>query len=223
MRIIYENDEGGVSVIIPSDKSNVKFLTPTAAPKKGASAKEATIKLKRIEAEKYLTDSLMKEKEKLPLISKPNSDTVIIKEVKIFKWHLWDIAIPITDEIWVRYVAMKDVPEGKPFEIVATSEIPSDRIFRNAWGKNGVKIKIDMPKARLIQMDKIRETRNRELDKSDKQVLKKLGIGEEIFTLETKRQALRDIPQTFDLSGYKTPETLKAAWPDDLPHSKSFD
>ena len=29
--------------------------------------------------------------------------------------------------------AAKDVPEGKPFQIVDESEIPSDRTFRNAW------------------------------------------------------------------------------------------
>jgi hypothetical protein len=29
--------------------------------------------------------------------------------------------------------AMKDIPEGKPYKIVDTSEIPEDRTFRNAW------------------------------------------------------------------------------------------
>jgi len=29
--------------------------------------------------------------------------------------------------------AIKDVPAGKPYEIVDVSEIPSDRTFRNAW------------------------------------------------------------------------------------------
>jgi len=30
-------------------------------------------------------------------------------------------------------LATKDVPSGKPYKIVDVSEIPSDRIFRNAW------------------------------------------------------------------------------------------
>ena len=30
-------------------------------------------------------------------------------------------------------IAAKDVPEGKPFKIVDVSEIPTDRLFRNAW------------------------------------------------------------------------------------------
>lgn len=30
-------------------------------------------------------------------------------------------------------VAMKDIPAGKPYEVVDVSEIPSDRTFRGAW------------------------------------------------------------------------------------------
>jgi hypothetical protein len=29
--------------------------------------------------------------------------------------------------------AMKDIPAGKPYQIVDVSEIPSDRTFRGAW------------------------------------------------------------------------------------------
>lgn len=58
-RIIYENDEGGVSIIVPS---------PEALEKYGLQA-----------------------------------------------------------------IALKDVPEGKPFKIVSVADIPSDRTFRNAW------------------------------------------------------------------------------------------
>ena len=30
-------------------------------------------------------------------------------------------------------IAAKNVPEGKPFKIVDVSDIPTDRLFRNAW------------------------------------------------------------------------------------------
>jgi hypothetical protein len=33
----------------------------------------------------------------------------------------------------IEELAAKDVPEGKPYKIVATEDIPSDRTFRNAW------------------------------------------------------------------------------------------
>ena len=30
-------------------------------------------------------------------------------------------------------IAAKDVPEGKPFKIIDTADVPTDRTFRNAW------------------------------------------------------------------------------------------
>jgi hypothetical protein len=30
-------------------------------------------------------------------------------------------------------LAMKDIPEGKPYKIVDITDIPSDRTFRDAW------------------------------------------------------------------------------------------
>jgi len=33
----------------------------------------------------------------------------------------------------IEEIAAKDVPSGKPFKIIDTSDIPTDRTFRNAW------------------------------------------------------------------------------------------
>ena len=33
----------------------------------------------------------------------------------------------------IEALAAKDVPTGKPFKIIATEDVPSDRTFRNAW------------------------------------------------------------------------------------------
>ena len=33
----------------------------------------------------------------------------------------------------IEEIAAKDVPEGKPFKIIDTADVPSDRTFRNAW------------------------------------------------------------------------------------------
>ena len=33
----------------------------------------------------------------------------------------------------INAIAKKDVPTGKPYKIVADSEVPSDRTFRGAW------------------------------------------------------------------------------------------
>lgn len=29
--------------------------------------------------------------------------------------------------------ALKDVPAGKPYKIIDTADVPTDRTFRNAW------------------------------------------------------------------------------------------
>ena len=33
----------------------------------------------------------------------------------------------------IEQIAAKDVPAGKPFQIVGVADIPSDRTFRGAW------------------------------------------------------------------------------------------
>ena len=33
----------------------------------------------------------------------------------------------------IEEIAAKDVPAGKPFKIIDTADVPSDRTFRNAW------------------------------------------------------------------------------------------
>jgi hypothetical protein len=33
----------------------------------------------------------------------------------------------------IEEIAAKDVPAGKPYKIISTSDIPSDRTFRDAW------------------------------------------------------------------------------------------
>lgn len=33
----------------------------------------------------------------------------------------------------IEQIAAKDVPAGKPFKIIDTADVPSDRTFRNAW------------------------------------------------------------------------------------------
>ena len=44
------------------------------------------------------------------------------------------ILIPAPDcELSLEQIAGKDVPAGKPYQIVDASEIPDDRSYRNAW------------------------------------------------------------------------------------------
>ena len=36
-------------------------------------------------------------------------------------------------EMTIEEIAAKDVPAGKPYQIVDVADIPTDRTFRNAW------------------------------------------------------------------------------------------
>lgn len=44
------------------------------------------------------------------------------------------IIVPAPESgLTIEQIAAKDVPAGKPYQIVDVSEVPSDRTFRNAW------------------------------------------------------------------------------------------
>ena len=79
---------------------------------------------------------------------------------------------------------------------------------------------VNMAKARFVHMDRIRVMRDKELVKKDLELLKAMESGDSSAeaTIKTDRQALRDIPQTIDITtGGDTPEQLNARWPDGLP------
>ena len=81
-------------------------------------------------------------------------------------------------------------------------------------------INVNMTKARTIHMDTIRRVRNAELVKEDVTFMRAVEAGDTSAqsTVATKKQVLRDIPATFDITtGVTTPELLKAKWPSELP------
>jgi len=43
------------------------------------------------------------------------------------------IIVPADCGLTIEEIAVKDVPQGKAYNIVDVSEIPTDRTFRNAW------------------------------------------------------------------------------------------
>jgi len=81
-------------------------------------------------------------------------------------------------------------------------------------------VNVNMTKARVIHMDKIRLVRNKELAARDITWMKAAEAGDTSAqaTIATEKQVLRDIPATFDITtGVTTPEALKAKWPSELP------
>ena len=111
----------------------------------------------------------------------------------------------------------KDYPYITDYCEIDTSELPT--LFRGAWVKDYEKVIVYMPVARDIHMDDIRIIRNQELNKKDREIYiaEDTGDQDHIDSLRAERQVLRDIPQTFDLSGATTPEELFDLWPEILP------
>ncbi len=96
--------------------------------------------------------------------------------------------------------------------------IPTDRYFRNAWKHENGSINVDMKKAREIHINQLRLMRNTKLEELDKSYMKAIERDDSIQkeNIATMKQQLRDMPQTFDLSVYKTPDQLKSSKPDYL-------
>ena len=129
----------------------------------------------------------------------------------------------LTEQQALELIRDRDGPSDRVrTEIVEVSAIVAqDRYFRKGWEcpVASTQIVCNMVKARQIHMDNIRLVRDRELVKLDVLWLQAQETANliEQQRIVTEKQRLRDIPQTFDLSGYVSPATLKAAWPTALP------
>ena len=111
----------------------------------------------------------------------------------------------------IEEIAAKDVPSGLEHRITDTSNILSDRTFREAWTDDNPTdtVDVDMPRARVIHMDRIRDLRDIKLEELDKETLK----GNDV---QAAKQVLRDLPSTLDLSVATTPEELVALTPSEV-------
>ena len=81
-------------------------------------------------------------------------------------------------------------------------------------------ITTNMTKARGVHLTEIRRVRNAELVKEDVTFMRAVEAGDTDTqaTIATKKQTLRDLPATFDITtDVDTPEKLKAKWPTELP------
>jgi len=81
-------------------------------------------------------------------------------------------------------------------------------------------VNVNMTKARAIHLEEIRRVRNAELVKEDVTFMRAVEAEDTDAqaTIKAKKQTLRDLPATFDLTtDVDTPEKLKAKWPSELP------
>ena len=116
----------------------------------------------------------------------------------------------------------RNVPDGVAHRVVEDNEIPSARLFRNAWADDGATVDVDMPKAREIHMDAIRVDRDKQLAGLDVTFMRAVEDGDPDAQddASVEKQALRNIPQEFDLSVHENADDLDASWPDGLPRTQ---
>lgn len=106
--------------------------------------------------------------------------------------------------------AIATVPAGLSYRIINTSELPTDRTYRNAWTDEYPTntVDVNMVKARVLHMEKIRKARDAKLKVLDVETMKGINV-------QAAKQILRDLPATVDLS-VSTVEELKLLWPVEL-------
>jgi hypothetical protein len=128
-------------------------------------------------------------------------DSLIAKLVASGSW-----VGPYAPTGW-RFVANDYVDEG------------TDRTFRGAWKDAGRgKPDVDMPKAREIHRNSLRDMRAPILEKLDTDYLRADEAGDQQAKKQVaaKKQALRDITADPRIEAAQTPEELKAVLPDAL-------
>jgi len=116
-----------------------------------------------------------------------------------------------TGDLPLEVVAQKDTPDNADYEIIDDSELPSDRFFRNAWVKEGKKVKEDLKKSKEIAHNQRRQKRAEEFTPYDEVIMKQIP-GNDMKNAETERQKIRDKYEKIqqDIESAKSPEELKS-------------
>lgn len=125
--------------------------------------------------------------------------------------------IPVENGLSVEQVA-SSVPSGVSYDVVDSATLPVDRTFRKALIIDNGAVSVDMVKACDIHMDRLREMRQEKFVEMGFPQKLNEEVENAVVSAPVKAQlqALRDIPQTYDLSVATTPEALKAMIPVEL-------
>ena len=109
-------------------------------------------------------------------------------------------------------LALKDVPEGVPYEIVDEADIPSDRYFRNAWVMGDCCVEHDLDRCKEIGHDRRRQQRAEEFAPYDEVIMKQIP-GADATAAEETRQQIRDKYALIQdvIEGASTPDEIKTA------------
>ena len=92
---------------------------------------------------------------------------------------------------------MKDIPKGAEYKIVSETDLPKDRVFRNAWNYD---LKEDILKAKEIWKTKLRADRKPLFEANDLKI-RDANIDKDTIALTeaiVERDRLRDITDLVD-------------------------
>lgn len=96
-----------------------------------------------------------------------------------------------------------------------TTDIPSDRSFREAWTAASGRVDVDMPKARDIHRNRMRVARAPRLESLDV-AYQRADEASDVparARVASEKQKLRDVTADEAIEAASTPEELKGVWP----------
>lgn len=87
---------------------------------------------------------------------------------------------------------VKFVPKGADYDIVDEKDLPNDRVFRDAWRKNGKNVETDLTAAKSLAHGWRRNKREQEFAPLDKEINIHISNRVKVGQVEAQRQAVRD-------------------------------
>ncbi len=134
---------------------------------------------------------------------------IVFKDVEARLW-VWTPTIPDIDR-----VLSKLPPGATDVHVIDSDIVPVDRSYRDAWDFDGEKFVIDMPAAREIHRNKLREARRPLLAALDIEYQRADEAGDVMKKqqIAAQKRTLRDVPADPAIEAAQTPEELKAVWP----------
>jgi len=121
-----------------------------------------------------------------------------------------------TEAEFIARITAKDVPEtATDVVVVDEADLPTDRVFRDAWRITGGAVTVDMPTAREIYRTQLRQIRVPLLAALDVAFIRTLETGDTVerAAIIAKKEALRAITSDPAIDAAQTPEQLKAVIP----------
>lgn len=96
--------------------------------------------------------------------------------------------------------------------------VPTDRTFRNAWAKSGNGVSVNMPKARGLHRERLRQLRAPKLAALDVEYMRadEQGAVELKDAIKRRKQFLRDVTSDPRIDAATTPEELAQVIPSAL-------